>query len=707
MENKIKFCRQVTDTECGLCCVSMILSYYKTIQPLSYYREKVSVGRDGISIVLIVNLLQTENFSSNIFESSKYEFSKKPVIAFSEKDNHYVVIKKDRNHVMIFNPEIGKYKVSFESFRQDYDYIIECEPNSQFIPTDNKENEWRNFIPLIVNQKRNLTILAILSTMVYIISTSITYAMQKAIDGLNNNQLFENMWIIYVPIIVTLLFVLLSYLRNKILIVIEVELDNDLNLNTFEKILKLPFSFFNSRGSSELLYRLTLLQSIRQIISNGVVNVIIDGGMLVFLLIYSFYLNVLYSFILMVIIVITLFYIIIINKKILAINQKSLSSQSSLMAVEIELMTTLEYIKSTGNEKFVLNKFSGVLNNVLRYFKKSEKLLFTNTLVLDTLSLMAPFILFFNSLYFGISNNNTLGEKITLYMISSMVISKSTTLFQNFTNFEIMKTILERLNDIYDAKNEEINEKGIMITKIEKIQFSDVSFEYSGAAKQVLKNISFELMLNSRIAFVGPSGSGKSTITKLISSLYSVGQGSVKINGIPMEDININSLRKNINLIPQSYDLLDDTIKNNITLDREVTEYDLNKAISISNLKEDIEKFPLGLNTKISNIANNISGGQKQRVLIARAILNQGSLMILDEATSSLDYITEREIVKKLKDISEMQIIVAHRLSTIIDVDVIYYLEDGEIKESGSHEQLINKKGLYYKMYNSQKKEGI
>lgn len=704
MKRKIKFCRQISETECGLCCISMILSFYNTYQPLSYYRAKTQIGRDGLTFPLLISLLKTENIDSEIYEINKYKFGLKPVIAFSKKTNHFVVIESKKK-IIVYDPNIGHFSTTLDFLNKNYDYIIECKPNKNYIPHKTKLNDWRHFTPIIIENKINLIKLTLSSFIVYALSTSITYIVQKTIDSLEKNTLTYNPLLLIIPTIITFLFILISFIRNKVMIEIELFLDKKLNIRTFEKILKLPLSFFNSRGSSEIIYRMTLLQSIREVISNGVVNIIIEGGMIFFLLIYSIKLNFVYTTFLILLSIFTLVYIILINKKILINNQKSLIANSELMNVEYELVSILEYIKATGNEAFILNKFKLKLKDVLNYFKKSENLLFSNKLILDTLSLMGPFFLFFSSLYFEVIKNNSLGEKITLYMISNMIISKSTVLFQNFTSFEIMKSILERLNDIYDNKNEDINKKGSQIDDIKSIEFKNVCFSYTENSKPTLKNISFNIKCNERIAFVGPSGAGKSTILKLLGKLYDIQKGKILINGININDINLKSLRTNMNLIPQNKELLEDSILNNITLGRNFSIEEIKTALKVANFKDEISQFPLGLNTRISEITNNISGGQKQRILIARAILQNNSLLLLDEATSALDYITEKNIVKQLKNVTSSQIIIAHRLSTILDADRIYYMQNGEIIEYGSHSELMEKKGAYFNMYNYQKRE--
>ena len=403
--------------------------------------------------------------------------------------------------------------------------------------------------------------------------------------------------------------------------------------------------------------------------------------------------------------VFTFFYVIEVNKRLLAVNQKIISEQSSLFGVQMALVKTLEYVKTTGCEKSILKKFSEKLDSFLVHFRKSEKLTLTNSVVLEFLQLPVPFILLYVSIYIGILNENSIGEKITLYFIGSMIVGKCTTLFRNFTSFEMIKNILDRINDIYDSEPEELNAEAAQMNSVESIEFKNVTFRYSENSKEVLKDVNFTLKAGEKAAFVGETGSGKSTILKLTSGLYVPNEGQVLVNGEDLKKTNILSYRKLFSFMPQNHQLLEGNIRENLVLDKEYSEEQIEQCLRSAELVRDINQLPLGLNTKISSMSNNLSGGQKQRIVIARAMLNRGQILLSDEGTSSLDFLTERKVVDNLDELFDTQIVVAHRLSTVRNADQIYCMEDGKIIERGTHDELIAKKGFYYKLYISQEGE--
>ena len=403
--------------------------------------------------------------------------------------------------------------------------------------------------------------------------------------------------------------------------------------------------------------------------------------------------------------VFTFFYVIEVNKRLLAVNQKIISEQSSLFGVQMALVKTLEYVKTTGCEKSILKKFSEKLDSFLVHFRKSEKLTLTNSVVLEFLQLPVPCILLYVSIYIGILNENSIGEKITLYFIGSMIVGKCTTLFRNFTSFEMIKNILDRINDIYDSEPEELNAEAAQMNSVESIEFKNVTFRYSENSKEVLKDVNFTLKAGEKAAFVGETGSGKSTILKLTSGLYVPNEGQVLVNGEDLKKTNILSYRKLFSFMPQNHQLLEGNIRENLVLDKEYSEEQIEQCLRSAELVRDINQLPLGLNTKISGMSNNLSGGQKQRIVIARAMLNRGQILLSDEGTSSLDFLTERKVVDNLDELFDTQIVVAHRLSTVRNADQIYCMEDGKIIERGTHDELIAKKGFYYKLYISQEGE--
>lgn len=268
---------------------------------------------------------------------------------------------------------------------------------------------------------------------------------------------------------------------------------------------------------------------------------------------------------------------------------------------------------------------------------------------------------------------------------------------------------VERLTSLLQMPEETYSGKDIMIKNQEVvISFYNVSFSYPNS-KRILKNISFDVKKGERIAFVGGSGSGKTTLINLILGLYPIENDGYYLYGLPFGEINLDSARKCFSIVAQETFLFPDTIKENLRYGNEnVTQNDINQAISAVGLEEYIKSLPDGYETVLEEGASNLSGGQKQRIAIARAILRESDIVLMDEPTSSLDSKSENEIVTLIDTVlrDKTIITIAHKLNTIRNYDCIYVLNEGEIEEKGTHDELISKGGLYYRLYTGSERYG-
>lgn len=232
------------------------------------------------------------------------------------------------------------------------------------------------------------------------------------------------------------------------------------------------------------------------------------------------------------------------------------------------------------------------------------------------------------------------------------------------------------------------------------MSLNNISFCYPGTSVKSLSNVSVKINKGDKIAFVGATGSGKSTLLKIISGLYIPAEGNFLVNDIDISDINLTTYRENLQYVPQNQQLIEGSIRQNLTLGGQFSDSEIDAALTNAQIKDDISKLPLQLDTVISQTTNNLSGGQIQRIMIARAILNHSSLIMLDEATSSLDTLTEKSISNYLSEIGITEIVLAQRLSTIMSADNIFVFDEGKIVECGKHDKLMAiKNGVYRRMF--------
>jgi ATP-binding cassette subfamily B protein len=308
--------------------------------------------------------------------------------------------------------------------------------------------------------------------------------------------------------------------------------------------------------------------------------------------------------------------------------------------------------------------------------------------------------------YYGRINSGEFAAFILYIGMFLTPIGKITFLFEQFQEG---MTGFSRFMEIMNEE-EEVDTGTVVIKDVKgEIEFSDVCFSYTeDKKKSVLKNLNLSVGAGQTLALVGPSGGGKSTICNLIPRLYNIDSGSITLDGININDITLESLRKSIGTVSQNIFLFDGTIRENITYGAgDVSEEEIISAAKRANIHDYISTLDMGYDTEVGERGIKLSGGQRQRIAIARLFLKNPSLLILDEATSALDNITEIQIQKALEELSEGRtvIVVAHRLSTVKNADRIVVIDKTGIVEQGSHEELLSKDGEYKKLYNSQFKE--
>jgi len=372
----------------------------------------------------------------------------------------------------------------------------------------------------------------------------------------------------------------------------------------------------------------------------------------------------------------------------------------------VESVTGVQTVKSLSIEGSMFRKWEEKLG---KYLKSSFNLAimgnFTGSICQLFQKLMTISILYVGVLQV-IENKLTIGQLIAFQMFAGQFSAPMLRLVNLWNEFQQTLLAVDRIGDILNSPLEMQSGNAITLSHVEgDIKVDHLSFKYNVDAPYVLKNLNIHIKPGTRVGFVGRSGSGKSTLTKLIQRLYYTTEGTIFVDGIDIRNVNPVWLRTNIGVVLQENYLFSGTIKDNIALPRPNASMEMIiQAAQISGAHDFISKLPRGYDTEVGERGSSLSGGQKQRIAIARALITNPKILIFDEATSALDYESERIIRDNLDMIAKGRtvIIIAHRLSTIRGCDIIYCFDDGQLVESGSHEELIQKEGYYKNLYLAQ-----
>ena len=703
MRKKMKTVMQLKSNECAICCISMIAAYYGFKRPIGYYRKILDSGRDGLSIQDIITIFDTIKIDSEVktIEAEEIPGFHIPLICYIENSHFVVVEKKNNEYLYLYDPAIGKRTVSIQYFKKIFmGILIIPRIRKDFAESIEKEIVWGNYFKIINPTIVNFIFLFGISIFSYIIMLFIPVTVQNIIDKSNEILNVENL-VKIVPL-VTFLFFFVSGFRNKIIILFEKKADIMLTNAVIKKLLNVNFKFFEDRDDGDLLFRLNLLSIFRTTISNSFINLFLDFSSSMIILIALFLYNFFVGAIVFLLIVLLGTYVKLINNKLISMNQEELYSQSKVYSIEAELIKCIYSIKAMGIEADIYNEFNHLHKEYMELFSKREGLAKNNITLLSGIRMFFPVLLLVFCAYLSNIFKLTLGEQLAIYTLSGMLISSTISFFQNTTSIFMVKNMLMRINDILNEKDS--SEGGIELKQVENIKLENVSYSYNQNKQNsfALSNINMDIKKGSTVAFVGQSGSGKSTLIKLILGLYAPSQGIIRINGENILDINKNSLKNRIGVVPQEVVLFSRSIRDNIALSNsEVTFKDIQYAAKIAGIHDEIQKFPMKYETILSE-GGGLSGGQKQRIALARAIIKKPDFIILDEATNSLDNVNEKLINDNIKSINCTKLIVAHRFSTIIEADYIYVLKEGNIVGEGTHQELINSSKYYRELFGGQ-----
>lgn len=472
--------------------------------------------------------------------------------------------------------------------------------------------------------------------------------------------------------------------------------------------LNLPYAVFEDERSGETLGKLQKArQDTERLIIDTINVVFISVIILAFILVYTalVYWVIPLIFIGMVAIVSTI--TIIFSKKIKKVQEIIVAETTALAGATTESLRNIELVKALGLANQEVGRLNGVTEKILSLELKKLRYLRLLDFVQGTVTNFIRAGLYLFLFYLIFTEKITFGEYLSLNIYSFWLFFPMTQITTFIGTYRQAEASLANYSKLMETPAETAPLKPESLGTIKSLEFDKVSFAYRSSKSQALSNISYKASNGETIAFVGPSGSGKSSLVKLLVGLYEPTQGEIIYNHIPHNKVDKEELRKQIGFVAQETQLFAGTIRENLLfVNSSTTDEECLEALNKAQCQNLLERGGQGLDTVIGEGGVKVSGGEKQRLSIARALLRKPNILIFDEATSALDSITEAEIGKTVKDLSGLNthitVLIAHRLSTVMHADRIYVLERGAIAETGTHEELINKNGLYYAMWRQQ-----
>ncbi|MCA1916238.1 NHLP family bacteriocin export ABC transporter peptidase/permease/ATPase subunit [Methanospirillum hungatei] len=709
---KTPFVLQMEAAECGAVSLAIILGYYGLFLPLEKIREDCGISRDGSRAINVIQAARKYGMDAAGYrvEPENLKDIKMPVIIHWNFSHFMVLEGFGRGKVYVNDPASGRRTISFEEFDNSFTGIVlSIHPGPDFKSGGVRTTFWNMLLPKMKPEILPLLFLLIAGIAMLIPGIALPIANQVFLDQivLADRQGLLLPLLQYISFFV-LLQVFINWIREICVIRWEANLSYKLSHTFFHKILSLPISFFDQRYTGEISSRVSINEHIASIICSKGAPAVLDIIISFVYLGLLFSLNALLTLIACFVSLGNLLFFRYISDKRVELSRKIILARGRLTGVAFSGIQMIESLKSSGQESEFFEKWSGYhagYINTMRDVKIASSLM---NIVPSFISGIGTTILLAAGSYLILQGSISIGFFFAYQTLLVNFLQPTQRLMNVGGDLSDLDGSLQRLIDVeqYFAKEQkrevslsEFASDGNFSKMVGDIRFEEVTFGYNPREPPILHNISFHCMPGKRIAFVGPSGCGKSTIAKLAAGFYTPWEGRITIDGRDLNEIPHHVRHVSIAYVSQEIFIFEDTVLHNITLwDKTLSQSSIIQAAKDAEIDEFISGLEGGYEHNIEDGGRNVSGGQRQRLEIARALAKNPSLLIMDEATSALDPVTEKNIESHIRQRGCSCLIIAHRLSTVRDCDWIIVLDKGYIVEQGTHEQLMELKGSYYRL---------
>jgi len=706
---------QMDQKDCGVASLAMVFGYFGSYYSLARLRELAKTTINGTTALGLVKAAETLGFEPQAIQADMTLFDSPnlifPFVVHVLKDkeffHYYVVTGMDQQNIHIADPdpEVRLTKLSRERFEEEWTgTTIFVAPSPNYQPHKDKNQSLTSFLPILINQKGLITNIILATVLVTLINIVGSYYLQSIIDTYVPNQTSSTLSIISIClVIVYALQQILSFAQDYLLIILGQRLSIDVILSYIKHIFNLPMSFFATRRTGEIVSRFTDANSIIDALASTIISIFLDISMMLMISIILFLQNSNLFFMSLLGLPIYAVIIIAFMKPFEKMNRDTMEANATLSSSIIEDINGIETIKSLASEK---TRYQKLDREFVDYLKRS----FTYSRAESqqkALKKFAQLLLNVCVLWMGanfvMDGKMSLGQLITYNTLLYYFTNPLENIINLQSKLQTAQVANSRLNEVYRVNSEFEGQK--MVEDLSMVQgdmtFKGIHYKYD-YGQDILSDINLNIKQGSKIALVGVSGSGKSTLAKMMVNFFNPSQGEIRLGDMNLNQIDKKSLRQHINYLPQQPYVFNGTILENLLLGAKegTTQEDILRAVELAEIREDIERMPLNYQTELTSDGAGISGGQRQRIALARALLTDAPILILDEATSSLDILTEKRIVDNLMNLDKTLVFIAHRLTIAERVEKVVVLDRGKIVEEGNHADLLARNSFYAHLVN-------
>ena len=679
---------QEGNKDCGVCCLLSIIRYYNGNISLNKLMEMTKTTKNGTTFYNLSEAASKIGMASKAYyvdDFNNISVYSCPFISQVIRNGytHFVVVYKiSKDKLLIMDPALGSLYMSREKFLNIWTGYIMMFEKVKILPNYKDEKYINKLLyGLILNNKKIIVNCLLLTLMFCFLTIGYSVYLKVMIDKVLNQDKYLLIVISLIFFIVILFRSLTNLFRNQMLSYFNMRVDISLFLNSFKRILLLPYNYYKNKTTGEIISRVNDLSYIKQIISQLLTTVFLDIVLLLFSLVCLYFIN---SKMFVISFFIAILYVIIIFIYPRFIKTKIYESQAEVAKVNsylVESISGLETIKGLRCEKMVNDRLES-------YYTKAQATIFDYNIISNGVLYLKDLIFYVGVLlinYVGcvdiMNGNFTVGSLLTFNTILGYFLNPLQNFIDLADDYVYVKGVFKRANGLYEVKLDDLESKNGLRVEGDII-FNNLNFSFNGK-DQILKSIKIEFKAKEKILLLGNSGSGKSTLLKILYKYYDVSRGMVLVNGIDINDFSISDIRDDIIYVSQNETLYTGSIKDNILLNRDIDYKDFLDMCCYLEVDNIIKDNLLGYDFLLEENGANISGGERQRIILARALFKKGNVILIDEGLSQMDIDLERRVLKRIFSIfkDKMIIVVSHRFNNMDLYDKVFKLKDGMVDD--------------------------
>ncbi|WP_445945310.1 peptidase domain-containing ABC transporter [Shewanella sp.] len=680
--------------ECGLACLAMVASVHGYQTDLTNLRQRFSLSLEGCTLLDLMNIAEQIQLSSRPLKIELEELSSLSTPCILHWDlNHFVVLKSvTRHHCIIHDPAFGVRRIPLTEVSQSFTGIaLELTPTADFSTENAKQSlTFSSFFSKITGLKQSLILLLSLSVLLQGFILASPYYIQLVVDAVILSSDGQLLLVLALGFSLLLLFdVATSALRSLVLLNFSSQLSVQLASNLFHHLLRLPLAYFEKRHMGDLVSRFGSLRELRELLTTGIIEAVIDGVMALGVLVMILFYSPLLSF---VVIIAVLAYCAL---RLALYNSLRLASEQQILALAGEQSNFMETIRAiqtvklfgfeSQREAIWQNHYIKATNRTITLGKYDISYQTMNKLLFGAENIIVIYL----AAELVMAGNFTIGMLFAFIAYKAQFMDRMSKLIEKLIEYRMLSLHFERIADIaLTAKEQTYPPEPRLHQVTGSIRLQQVSFSYGAVSAPVLLNLDLQINPGESVAIIGPSGCGKSTLMKLLLGLLTPTEGEIWVDDIPLMQLGLAQYRQQVAAVMQEDQLLSGTIEDNIAFFSDKLDPEkLMRCAKMAAIHQDICQMPMGYKSLIGDMGSALSSGQKQRLILARALYREPKILFMDEATSHLDVATESNVNLAIKQLKITRVVIAHRPETIKAadrvIDLSKLLQQQEIEQAG------------------------